>query len=109
MPDKLTQSTAYGLCIIESLRAGDDSDGKIIHKILEMSNIVTLYYNAKTFEEFKQFIGEFKTSNFRYLHLSCHADKDGLEIGGEEITNETLAGMLAGGMNNKRLFMSAYE
>jgi hypothetical protein len=103
------KSTAYGVFIIESLHLGDEPDAKVMNKILNMSNIVTLYNYAHSVAEFERLLEEFKKSNFRYLHLSCHADSKGLEIDGEDYTNQRLANFLKGGMNNKRLFMSACQ
>ena len=99
----------YGVFIIESLRSEDDFDGDILHQILEMSGISAQYRDADTVEDFERLIEEFKSSEFRYLHLSCHADKEGIAVGGEEISNQRLADLLKGGMDNKRLFMSACQ
>jgi hypothetical protein len=104
-----TKRATYGVFIIESLRSDDDFDGDILHQILEMSGINARYREADTVEDFQRLIEEFKSSAFRYLHLSCHADRTGLEIGGEEVTNERLAELLTGGFDKKRLFMSACQ
>lgn len=52
-------------------------------------------------------IADFKASKFRYLHLSCHATTKWIEVGEKQVSNQELAGLLKGGMTNKRLFMSA--
>lgn len=100
------KKTAYGVFIIESLRKGDVHDAKIMQGILEMSDIVTIYEYVETVAQFENQLEEFKKSNFRYLHLSFHADETGLEIEGEDYSNKRLADLLSGGMDNKRLFMS---
>jgi len=101
--------TAYGVFIIECLRPGDAADAKVMHQILEMSNIIALYHTSNTILEFEQQVSDFKKSNFRYLHLSCHADAAGLEIEGQDYSNQRLADLLKDGMDNKRLFMSACQ
>lgn len=104
-----SKKTAYGVYIVECLRAGDFNDGKVLHQILELMGMVSVYQNAKTIEDFRSFIEDFKTSQFRYLHISCHADKKGLEIDGEDFSNEALQDLLKGGLKNKRVFMSACQ
>ena len=106
---KKKKRATYGVFIIESLRSEDDFDGDILHQILEMSGINALYRDADTVEDFERLIEEFKSSEFRYLHVSCHADKEGIAVGDEDISNQRLAELLKGGMDNKRLFMSACQ
>jgi hypothetical protein len=101
------RSSDYAVYIIESLRSEDDADGEVLDQILEMSGITSSYHNADTIEDFRRFIEEFKSSGYRYLHLSCHADQKGIQINGEDISNQELADLLKGALTGKRLFMSA--
>lgn len=102
------KTTVYGVYIIESLREGDFEDGKNLNKILDLSHIVTIYEKVKSVDHFKTLLKDFKTSKFRYLHISCHANSSSIEIHGEIISNEELQKML-GLINDKRIFMSACQ
>lgn len=98
----------YGVYIIEFLRAADEYfDGEALHDILQLSKIPSEYRWADTIEDFKRHLKDFNTSNFRYLHISCHADETGLEINGGEILNEEFQKLTKGYLTNKRLFLSA--
>jgi hypothetical protein len=107
MKKPIKKPTAYGVYIVESLRSEDFADGDVLHQILELSNITAVYEFADTVDDFKRLIQDFKTSQFRYLHLSCHANRLGIEINGEGISNKDLNDLLKGGLLNKRVFMSA--
>jgi hypothetical protein len=99
----------YGVYIIEFLRAGDHDDGFTISEILKLSKIECIYKYAHTKQDFVAFIKEFEESDYRYLHISCHADKSGFEIDGGEMTNEEISVILNKSLNDKRLFLSACE
>lgn len=100
-------STAYAVFIIESLRQDEFRDGERLSKILEMAGIHTLYRWVSCIEELRQAILEFHKSGYRYLHLSCHSDFDGLEIGGDEVSNFELLKILKGKIAGRRLFFSS--
>jgi len=97
----------YGVFIIENLRGDDFFDGENLHDILELSRIKNIYKEVHDKDEFIAVIDEFKTSNLRYLHISCHADMDGIEINGEEITNLELSKVFKNKITKKRIFLSA--
>ena len=98
----------YGVYIIEFLRADDKYfDGEALHEIIQLSGIPTEYKWADTVEDFKRFLKDFKKKNFRYLHISCHADETGLEINGGDILNEEFQDLTKGYLENKRVFLSA--
>ncbi|MEQ1587203.1 MAG: hypothetical protein ABL895_15045 [Cyclobacteriaceae bacterium] len=99
--------TAYGVFIIESLRDGEYKDGERLNKILEMAKINSLYRWVTSKTEFTDAIKDFNKSGFRYLHLSCHADETGLEVGGEEISNFDLIDILEGNVRGRRIFLSS--
>jgi len=98
--------------ILESLDFEDEKndcyEGEIIYKILQMSSIDCEYYYFRTKQEFEFFIQKFKESNFRYLHLSCHASNEGIETTlGEFISIPELSMMLESVLDKRRLFLSA--
>lgn len=97
----------YGVFIIENLRGEDFFDGENLHEILELSRIKNIYREVLDKDDFITAINEFKESNLRYLHISCHADMDGIEINGEEITNLELLKIFKNKITRKRIFLSA--
>lgn len=99
--------TVYGVFIIEFLRSENYADGSTLHEILELSKIPTKYEWADTIEDLKRCLKKFDKSGYRYLHISCHADKKGLEINGDEISNAQLQSLTQNILSNKRLFLSA--
>lgn len=99
----------YGIFIIESLRSQDYRDGHALEKIMVLSGIDVEYRQANSKDDFVAFIEEFKHSGFRYLHISCHAAKDGFEIGNDDIPNEEIEILLGNSVNKKRVFLSACE
>src|ERR1700724_2996528 len=65
--------------IIESLVLEDEKDhreGEIIYPILQMSGKQPEYHYIRTKREPKHFVEMFGKSKFRYLHLSCHGNKN---------------------------------
>lgn len=97
----------YGVFIIENLRGEDFFDGENLRKILNLSCIENVYREVHHKDDFADAIREFKASNLRYLHISCHADMEGIEINGEEIVNSELLGILMGNVRNRRVFFSS--
>jgi hypothetical protein len=99
--------TKFGVFIIESLRGDDYFDGKTLAEILNLSHIPVTYKWADTKENLIIQLKLFKKSNMRYLHLSCHADEQGIEINSDFISNKELQDMFDGILNKRRIFMSA--
>lgn len=97
----------YGVYIIESLRSGDYFDGYTLKEILELSGIRVEYKWVETKEEFINALQNFEKTKLRYLHISCHADYEGLELTNDEITNAEFENLVKGKINNKRIFLSA--
>jgi hypothetical protein len=97
----------YGVFIIESLRGGDFFDGENLNKILQLSEIASLYREVHSKDDFIEAIKEFKKSSLRYLHISCHADMKGLEINGDNISNSELSLIFKNKIERKRIFLSA--
>ena len=67
--------------IIESLELENEDqnllEGHRLKEMLALSDKQCKYYYLRTEREFREILKEFKKSNFRYLHLSCHGDKRG--------------------------------
>lgn len=99
--------SVYGVFIIESLRSEEFFDGENMSEILNLSKIKNVYREVHSKNDFIEAINEFKNSNFRYLHISCHSDMNGIEINGENISNSDLSKILRNRIIRKRIFLSA--
>jgi len=99
------KSTTYGVFIIESLRCGDYFDGENLDEVLGLSKISSIHRIVLDKADLHKALKEFKNSNYRYLYLSCHADGDGIQINGEDISNKEFQ-RLAGSLTDRRIFMS---
>lgn len=98
--------------ILESLAFDDEEndrfEGDIIYQILKMSSVHCEYHYFRTKQEFEYFIEKFKESNFRYLHLSCHASKEGITTTLNDcISIDELTLLLENVLDKRRLFLSA--
>jgi len=67
------------ILIIESLSFEDERaerfEGRIISQILALSGKECEYRYIRTKRELKALLGQFASSRYRYLHLSCHGDR----------------------------------
>ncbi len=104
--------TKPDIFIIESLNPDDEGNGRfegpsILH-IARLHGKHPKYRYVRTKREFKKAIKAFLRSDYRYLHVSAHADQEGLiTTNQDEISNAELAAMLGDGFVNRRLFLSA--
>ena len=99
--------TKYGIYIIESLRENDYFEGENLCEILKYSLVESKYKFVESKDDFERAINDFNKSNFRYLYISCHADENGFEINGDEITNIEFMQITKNCLINKRIFLSA--
>jgi hypothetical protein len=97
--------------IIESLDIEDEKnklfEGRIISQVLHLSGKRSIYYYIRTKAEFKIILEEFKKSSYRYLHLSCHANKNAMYTTIDRIDFAELGRLLCPVLGNRRLFLSA--
>jgi len=98
--------------ILESLDFDDEEnsryEGDIIYQILKMSSVDCKYHYFITKQEFVYFIQKFEESNFRYLHLSCHASKEGIMTTlGDSVLLDELTMILENVLDKRWLFLSA--
>jgi len=105
-----------GLFIIESLDCKDERyglfEGEIIYKILRLPplKMTCKYRYVRTRDEFKKVVKQFGNSRYRYLHISCHANKRGMyTTNGEAINIDDLAETLNPHLKKRRLFISACD
>lgn len=104
--------TVPDVFIIESLDPDDEGNGRfegsIISNMLRFHGKNPKYRYVRTLHDFEEAVTEFGQSNYRYLHISAHGDKEGMvTTNQEEIDFDELSDLLAPQLNNKRLFISA--
>jgi hypothetical protein len=98
--------------IIESLDPDDEGNGRFegssISHVLRLHGKNPRYRYVRTREEFEGAIEEFGSSNYRYLHISAHAEPEGMcTTNLDEIDYDELAEILKPHIRNRRLFLSA--
>jgi hypothetical protein len=102
------------LFIIESLALKDEKagrqEGDIISRMLQLAGKTgTRYYYIRTLRELEKMIELFGDSNYRYLHISCHADKSGMGTTFDNVSYADLGKMLRPHLSNRRVFVSACQ
>lgn len=96
--------------IIESLKLEDESEdhfeGKIIHKILKLSNVKSKYEYIRTDTEFKHFLKDYNRSQYRYLHISMHGGKQSISTTFNDIDLDNFVLNISQYLDHRRLFLS---
>lgn len=105
-------STVPDVFIIESLSPDDEGNGRFegssISHILRLHGKNPKYRYVRTREGFEEAVEEFGASKYRYLHISAHADTEGMcTTNQEEIDYDELGKLLEPYLEGKRLFLSA--
>ena len=97
--------------IIESLRSEDREagrcEGDFLSHILRLEKKRASYCYIRTEREMKVALEQFAASGFRYLHVSCHGDEDGIELTDGELTVKKLGRLLRPFLRKRRVFFSA--
>lgn len=103
--------TKADVFIIESLKLEDEIEkqyeGKFLSQILHLARKKPIYYYIRTKKELKEILKEFKESNYRYLHLSCHGNKTALSTTLDDISFPKLTELMKPYLKDRRLFISA--
>lgn len=105
-------ATIPDVFIIESLRVSEERDqreGEIIYRSLRMSGKKPIYHYVRTRRELEHFIGVFKTSGYRYLHLSCHGNIDLFATTFDDLDNADMVEVLGEAIDARRLFLSTCQ
>lgn len=106
-----TEKTKRGLFIIESLDRADEKsrrEGVIIKQILTLSESLPVeYIYIRTEPELSMALEEFKGSNYRYLHISCHGSKNSISLTLDPLPFQDFAPIITPYLNARRLFFSA--
>jgi hypothetical protein len=96
--------------IIESLDFKDEKaerfEGRIISQILRLSGKQCEYYYVRTKRELETLLGQFKSTHYRYLHLSCHGSSDSIFTTLDAVPFTELGPLLKPFLPKRRLFLS---
>ena len=79
----------------------------MLSRTLRLSSSKAEYIYLRTARELSEAIDEFETSRCRYLHFSCHGNKNGISLTFDHLTFAQLAEKLDGALENKRVFFSS--
>jgi hypothetical protein len=96
--------------IIESLTFEDEEahcEGQIIAEILRLSGKECAYYYIRTKRELESVLDIFEDSEYRYLHISCHGNKDSLTTTLDPLPFPEFGNMVKPYLKHRRLFISA--
>jgi hypothetical protein len=97
--------------IIETLDFKDEKaerfEGRIISQILGLSGKQCEYYYVRTKRELETLLWQFKSTHYRYLHLSCHGSDDSIFTTLDSIPFTELGPLLKPFLPKRRLFLSA--
>lgn len=105
-------SSNFSLFIIESLHLDDEEDlreGRILRDILRMSNpgLKVEYFYLRTRKELRVALQRFSASRSRYLHVSCHGNRDTIELTLDQMSFAQFGDEVCPHLKRRRLFMSA--
>lgn len=105
-------STTPDVYVIESLDPDDEGNGRfegaVLTQVLRLHEKTPKYEYVRTRDQFEKAVGRFGASRYRYLHISAHADSEGMcTTNQEEIDFDELAEMLKPHLGGRRLFLSA--
>lgn len=105
--------TVANVFIIESLRFEDEDrggfEGQILQDILRLIEKQSTYYYIRTKRELQKLAPKFGRSKHRYLHLSCHADAEGMATTLDDVSFEELGRIFRPHLSGRRVFLSACE
>ena len=109
-----TKRTSPELFIVESLTFENEEErlfeGEILSRMLNLAGKTeTRYYYIRTNRELGKILELFDKSRYRYLHLSCHANRHAMDTTFDAVSFEELGEMLRPCIRNRRVFVSACE
>lgn len=82
-------------------------EGKILADMLNLSDKKCIYYYIRTKKEFIEILDEFYMTDYRYLHISCHANKKEMGTTFDDIPFSELGEILKDIGGDRRIFLSA--
>jgi hypothetical protein len=112
-PVKIRSKTRPQVFIIETLEfsneAKNEYEGRRISDMLELSGKNCHYVYIRTKAELKAVLRRFWETRYRYLHLSCHANREEMGTTLDDISFPELGRILEPYLEKRRLFISACE
>jgi hypothetical protein len=110
----MTKQTKPEVFIIESLTLDDEKkrrqEGDLISRMLQLAGKTgTEYYYIRTRKEFDEITDVFGESGYRYLHISCHADRQRMATTFDDISYAELGTILSPCLEGRRVFVSACQ
>jgi hypothetical protein len=104
-------ATTPNVFIIESLGFKDEDDGRtegqFLAHILKLANRKVRYFYIRTRAELEEVLDRFEDSGFRYLHISCHADANGIALTLDNLTIGEIGQTIGSRLDKRRVFFSA--
>lgn len=105
--------TVADVFIVESLAKEDEREhrfeGQRLADLLRMSGKNPKYFYFQSFNEIPHILQLFKLSNYRFLHVSCHASLTKLCATHDEIDYAGFAALTKDFLKLRRVFFSACE
>lgn len=112
-PSSERAMTIADVFIIESLTWKDENqhrhEGQRLAELLRLSGKNPKYFYFQSKDELPHLLKLFKLSNYRYLHVSCHASSDEIATTKENLTYVEFAKIFKGSLKLRRVFFSACE
>lgn len=105
-------ATIPDVFIIESLDPDDEGNGRcegsVISHVLRLHGKNPRYSYVRTRDQFERAVSCFGKSRYRYLHISAHANSEGMcTTNQDEIYYDELSEILAPHLSGRRIFLSA--
>lgn len=99
--------------IIESLRFIDEKrdlyEGSLVSQILALSGSLAEYVYLRTKKELNEVMDHFETSGYRYLHFSCHGNRNEISLTLDDISFHEFGEIVKPYLENRRVFFSSCE
>lgn len=100
--------------IIETLTLADEraqrQEGELISRMIHLAGKrETKYYYIRTRREQEEIVDIFDDSQYRYLHISCHADKRGMATTFDDVSYADLGTILPPCLEGRWVFVSACQ
>lgn len=109
---KSSKKLLKGLYIVESLEFDDERkrrEGRILKQILGLCEFPAKYIYIRTQPELDLALKGFEESRFRYLHFSCHGDRNSVAFTLDQMRFDDFAAEVNPYLERRRLFFSACE
>ncbi|CAM2154510.1 CHAT domain-containing protein [Paraburkholderia tropica] len=105
--------TIADVFIIESLTSGDETshhyEGQRLAELLRLSGKNPKYFYFQSKDELPHLLKLFELSDYRYLHISCHASSNIVATTKENLSYADFATIFKGYLKSRRVFFSACE